>query len=125
MIEGLREQTLPHDGPSIARSSQPGGPSWRGDAAGQDASRLLDRCQAFVFELWIPGGATTCGCQVEDRPQGIEVRRSAWVLAWVSHITAHLSAPEVADCATAASQDGEAGDVAIFGADIGACVVAS
>src|SRR5260370_40893775 len=84
------------------------------------ASSLPGRCQASVFELWVPGGAAACGCEVEDRPQGVDVRGSARVLAGVGHLAAHLSAPEVADCASAASEDGEAGDVAIVGADIGA-----
>ena len=88
-----------------------------------DASSLLDRCQAGVFELWVPGGAAACGCKVEDRPQGIDVRGSARVLAGVRHLAAHLSAPEVADCAIAASEDVEAGDIAIVGVDVGAGVV--
>ena len=33
------------------------------------ASSLLDRCQAGVFELWVPSGAAACGSEVEDRPQ--------------------------------------------------------
>jgi hypothetical protein len=45
-------------------------------------------------------------------------------LAGVGHLAAHLAAPEVADCAIAASEDGEAGDVAIVDADVGSSVVA-
>jgi hypothetical protein len=51
------------------------------------------------------------GCKVEDRPQGIDVRGSARGVG-------HLAAPEVADCAIAASEDIEAGDIAIVGADV-------
>src|SRR5258708_29782294 len=87
-------------------------------------SSFISRCQAGVFELWVPGGAATCGCEVEDRPQGVDVRGSARVLAGVGHLTAHLSAPEVADCAIDASEDVEAGNVTIVGADVGAGVVA-
>jgi hypothetical protein len=74
---------------------------------------LLDRCQAGVFELWVPAAPRLCGCKVEDRPQGVDVRGSARVLAGVGH----LAAPEVADCAIAASEDIEAADIAIVGAD--------
>src|SRR6267154_2032131 len=87
------------------------------------ASTLLDRCQAGVFELWVPSGVAARGCEVKDRPQGVGVRGSARVLAGVGHLAAHLSAPEVADCAIDASEDGETGDVAIVGADVGAGVV--
>src|SRR6266851_1139647 len=87
-------------------------------------SSLPDRCQAGVFELWVPGGAAACGCKVEDRPQRVGVRGSARVLTRVGHLATHLSATEVADCAFAASEDIEAGDIAIVGADVGAGVVA-
>src|SRR5690349_13049991 len=86
------------------------------------ASSLLDRCQVGVFELWVPSGTAACACEVKDRPQGIEVRGSTRVLAGVCHLAAHLSAPEVADCAIAASEDSKAWNVAIIGADIGAGV---
>jgi len=84
------------------------------------ASSLLDRCQAGVFELWVPGGAAARGCKVEDRPQRVDVRGSARVLTGVGHLAAHLAAPEVADCAIAASEDIEVGDIAIVGADLDA-----
>ena len=29
------------------------------------ASSLLDRCQAGVFEHWVPSAAAACGCEVE------------------------------------------------------------
>jgi hypothetical protein len=77
-----------------------------------------------VFELWVPSGAAACGSEVKDRPQGVDVRGSARVLAGVGHLAAHLAAPEVADCAIAASEDIEAGDIAIVGVDVGAGVVA-
>jgi hypothetical protein len=35
---------------------------------GVKTQRLLDRCQAGVFELWVPSSATTRGREVEDCP---------------------------------------------------------
>src|SRR5260370_7597478 len=55
-------------------------------------SSFISRCQAGVFELWVPGGAATCGCAVEDRPQRVDVRRPAPALARAVHLTPHLSA---------------------------------
>ena len=54
-----------------------------------------------LFALWVPGGAAARGCEVEVRPQGVDVRGSPRVLAGVGH----LGAPEVADCAIAANED--------------------
>src|ERR1700733_4612342 len=90
----------------------------------RNPSRLLDRCQAGVFEFWVPGIAASGGCQVQDCPQGVQVWGAARVLAGIGHLTTHLPAPEVPNSAIAATKDGEAGDVAIVGADIGASVIA-
>jgi hypothetical protein len=86
--------------------------------------RLFDRCQAGVFELWVPSGTATCGCKVKNRPQGVEVRGSARVLVGIGHFAVHLSAPKVANYALAATKNAEAWDIAIVGIDIGAGVVA-
>src|SRR6185312_1698876 len=72
----------------------------------------------------VPRRAASLRCEVEERPQGFEVCRTARVLAWIGHLAAHLSAPEMADFAIATREDAEAGDVGIVGADVGAGVVA-
>jgi hypothetical protein len=59
------------------------GLKWANIARWANALSLLDRCQAGVFELWVPGCAAACGCGVEDRPQGVDDRGSARVLAGV------------------------------------------
>src|SRR5664279_272914 len=85
---------------------------------------LLDRCQACVFELWIPCGAASFGREVEDRPQRVEVWGSARILVGVGHLARHLTAPKVADSAIFAGENTEAGYIAIISADVGPGVVA-
>jgi hypothetical protein len=51
----------------------------------EKASSLLDPCQAGVFELWVPGGAAACGCEIEDGPQEVGVRGPTRVLAEIGN----------------------------------------
>src|SRR5580765_3914430 len=88
---------------------------------------LLDGCECGfgVFEFGVPGGAAALGGEVEDDvPERVGVGGSAAVLSGVGHVVVHLAGPEVIDGSVAAGEDVERGDVAVFGADVGAGVVA-
>ena len=62
--------------------------------------------------------------QVQHQPERIDVRRATRILSRVGHRTAHLAAVKVTDDSIAPGEDAEAGDIGVFGADVGAGVVA-
>src|ERR1700733_13015098 len=77
-----------------------------------------------LVQLGIEICATAFGGEIEDGPEGIDVGCAARVLAGIGCFGAHLAAPEEADCSVAACEDIQSRDVRVFGAHVGASVVA-
>src|SRR5437868_5174994 len=76
-----------------------------------------------IVELGIPVRATSLWRPIQHQPERIKIRTATRILSRVGHRRAHFGAVEVANDSIAPAEDAEAGDVGVFRAHVGPCVL--